>query len=114
ARPLPWTDERVERWEKDGHVPSPVMVWTTAQTGAFLDFAEACQERIYPLFHLDAYWGPRRGELVALLWDDVSLDSRRIHIRYSQTTSEVGDTKTLAGTRQITIDEETARVLTAW
>lgn len=114
TRPLPWTDERVERWEKDGHVPSPVMVWTTAQTGAFLDFAEACEERLYPLFHLDAYWGPRRGELIALRWEDVSLEGRRIHIRHSQTIGEVGQTKTMAGTRQITIDEETARVLAAW
>jgi integrase len=113
-KPLLWTAERVERWEKTGHVPAKVMVWTSAQCGAFLDFAEASQERMYPLFHLDSYWGPRRGELVALEWTDTGLDSRRIHIRQSQADDELDDTKTESGDRQIKVDEETARVLKVW
>lgn len=114
VRPLPWTDERVERWERDEHVPSPVMVWTTAQTGAFLDFAEACDDRLYPLWHLDAYWGPRRGELVGLEWHDVSLDARRLHIRQAQAADDLDSTKTESGDRQITLDDGTVSVLKAW
>ncbi|MCC3652738.1 site-specific integrase [Streptomyces sp. S07_1.15] len=114
VRPLLWTAERAERWEKTGHIPTKVMVWSSAQCGAFLDFAEATGERLYPLFHLDAYWGPRRGELVGLEWSDLSLETRRLHVRQSQADDELDDTKTESGDRQITLDEETARVLKAW
>ena len=113
-KPLLWTAERVERWEKTGAVPAKVMVWTSAQCGAFLDFAEASGERLYPIFHFDAYWGPRRGELVGLEWSDVGLDTRRVHIRQAQAEDELDDTKTESGDRQIAMDEETARVLKAW
>ncbi|WP_207936315.1 hypothetical protein [Actinomadura sp. KC216] len=46
------------------------MVWTASQCGAFLDFAE--HDRLYPLWHLAAYWGMRRGELVGLDRPDLS------------------------------------------
>ena len=114
ARPLLWTAERVERWEQTGHVPAKVMVWTAAQCGAFLDYCEAVDERLYPLFHVDAYWGPRRGELVGLERADLSLDARRMHIRQAQADDELGETKTGSGDRQIVFDEETERVLRAW
>ncbi|MFE5872134.1 tyrosine-type recombinase/integrase [Streptomyces roseifaciens] len=114
VKPLLWTAERVEQWEKTGHVPAKVMVWTAAQAGAFLDFAEACEERLYPLFHLDTFWGPRRSELVGLEDPDVSTETRRLHIRQAQADDELDDTKTEAGDRQIVMDDETARVLKAW
>lgn len=114
VRPLLWTAERVERWEKTGHVPAPVMVWTSAQCGAFLDFAETSGERLYPAFHLVSYYGPRRGELVALESSDLSVERRRLHVRQSQAADELDDTKTESGDRQIPLDDETARVLKAW
>ena len=40
--------------------PSPVMVWTPEQTGEFLDGIQ--KDRLYPLYHLIAYRGTRRGE----------------------------------------------------
>lgn len=113
-KPLLWTAERVERWTQNGVVPAKVMVWTSAQCGAFLDFAETSGERLYALYHFDAYWGPRRGELVALDWADTGLESRRIHIRQSQADDELDDTKTESGDRQLKVDEETARVLKVW
>lgn len=112
VKPLLWTAERVERWRETGKVPAKVMVWTQHQTGAFLDATE--QEWLYPLFHLAAYWGLRRGELVGLEWADVSLDSRRVHIRQAQPDDELDDTKTENSDRVITIDEQTADVLRAW
>ncbi|CAI7980249.1 integrase [Frankia sp. Hr75.2] len=113
VRPLLWTDERVERWETDGHVPAKVMVWTSAQCGSFLDFSEACGERLHVLFHLDAYWGLRRGELVGLERTDLSVARRRLHVRQSQADDELDDTKTEHGDRTIVFDEGTATVLTA-
>lgn len=114
ARPLLWTAERVEAWEKTGAVPAKVMVWTADQTGNFLDFAEASGERLYPAFHLDAYYGPRRGELVGAEEKDLSLERKRLHVLQSQSDDDLDDTKTEAGYRQIPLDDETVRVLRAW
>lgn len=74
ARPkgLLWTDERVTRWRETGEKPSPVMVWTPAQLGAFLDEAES--SRLYAFFHLVAHHGLRRGEGVGTSWTNVHLD----------------------------------------
>ncbi|AZQ35947.1 site-specific integrase [Streptomyces cyaneochromogenes] len=114
AKPLLWTDERVEQWLRTGVVPAKVMVWTAAQTGNFLDFADACEERLYPAFHLDAYYGPRRGELVAAEEQSLSLERARLHILQSQSDDELDDTKTEAGWRQVPLDPETVRVHRAW
>ncbi|MWA05825.1 tyrosine-type recombinase/integrase [Actinomadura sp. LD22] len=112
AKPLLWTDERVAHWEKTGNVPARVMVWTAAQCGAFLDFAEA--DRLYPLWHLDAYWGMRRGELVGLDWRGVSLERRRLHVLQAQPDDELDDVKSEDSARIVVFDEATADVLKAW
>lgn len=114
AKPLLWTAERVEAWEKTSNIPAKVMVWSSEQCGAFLDFAEAEGERMYPAFHLDAYYGPRRGELVGAEEKDLSLERRRLHILQAQADDELDDTKSEAGYRQVPLDEETVRVLRAW
>lgn len=41
--------------------PYPVMVWTPAQTGAFLD--SVADDRLYAMWHLLAFTGLRRGEV---------------------------------------------------
>ena len=112
--PLMWTAEWVLLWQVTGKVPAKVMVWTAAQCGNFLDFAEATGERLYPLFHLDAYYGPRRGELVGLERSDLSVDNRRLHIRQAQADDELDDPKSENSDRQIVFDKATAQVLTAW
>ncbi|MDT0346738.1 tyrosine-type recombinase/integrase [Streptomyces litchfieldiae] len=71
-KPLLWTAERVRRWEETGEIPGPVMVWTPAQFGAFLDEAEG--ERLYALFHLIGFRGPRRGEAVGADEANIDLD----------------------------------------
>lgn len=114
AKPLLWTAERVEQWEKTGVIPAKVMVWTSDQCGAFLDFAEASEERLYPAFHLDAYYGPRRGELVGAEEQDLSLERKRLHVLQAQSDDELDDTKTEAGYRQIPLDDATVRVHRAW
>jgi integrase len=90
------------------------MVWGASQCGNFLDFAEAAGERLYPLFHVAAYWGMRRGELVGLERSDLGLETRRLDVRQSQVDDELDDTKSENSDRQIVFDAETARVLTAW
>lgn len=50
-------------------LPSPVMVWTAERTGHFLDFTG--DDRLYPLYHLIAYRGLRRGEACGVRWADL-------------------------------------------
>jgi integrase len=112
TKPLLWTAERVARWEETGKIPGRVMVWTAAQCGAYLDFAE--HDRMYPLLHFAAYWGMRRGELVGLEWADLGLETRRLHVRQAQSDDELDDTKSEDSDRHIVFDEATAAVGRAW
>jgi integrase len=120
ARALLWTAPRVDRWRETGEIPAPVMVWTAAQCGAFLDELEACEdppreaERLYALFHLAAHSGMRRSELAGLAWADLDLDRRRVHIRQAQVDDALDSVKSEDSDRQVPIDPGTAAVLTAW
>jgi integrase len=112
VRPLLWTAPRVERWQQTGEVPAPVMVWTAAQCGTFLDSLEASTElahgaeRLYALFHVAAYCGPRRSELAGLAWSDLDLTRRRMHVRLAQVDDALDSTKSEESDRQVPIDEE--------
>jgi len=102
SRPLLWTKPRTERWRRTGERPAAVMVWTPEQCGQFLD--SIGDDRLYPLYHLTAYWGLRRSD--RLEWADADLASRRLHVR--------GDVKSEDSDRIITIDPGTAEVLLNW
>jgi len=89
-------------------------VWTKAQLRAFLEVARG--HRLFAFFHLAAYTGARRGELLHLRWPDVDLDGGRITITGS--TAVVGGVRVEGTTksgrsRVVTIDTETAGVLRA-
>ncbi|MEV0257763.1 tyrosine-type recombinase/integrase [Streptomyces sp. NPDC050732] len=84
-KPLVWTPERVEHWKRTGEKPGPVMVWTPELTGQFLDFAKA--DWLYELWHSFIFLGPRRGEMAALPWTEVSTDA--LWLRISQQIVEV-------------------------
>src|SRR2546430_7451547 len=68
-----WTAAAVAAWQATGARPSPVMVWTPAQAGAFLDYAEDHDIMLYPLFVLILHRGLRRGEAVGLRDADIDL-----------------------------------------
>jgi integrase len=92
---LVWTLERETRWREavTAHIasgtteearelavrPSPVMVWRPDQLGAFLD--SAASDRLYPLYHLIAYRGLRRGEAAGVEWEDIDLDGGALTVR---------------------------------
>ncbi|MFF2650472.1 tyrosine-type recombinase/integrase [Streptomyces sp. NPDC058045] len=84
-KPLVWTPERVEHWKRTGEKPGPVMVWTPELTGQFLDFAK--DDWLYELWHSFIFLGPRRGEMAALPWTEVSTDA--LWLRVSQQIVEV-------------------------
>jgi integrase len=140
-RGLVWTDDRVKRWreanqalerwqaadlpdpdgtyraklEEAAQPPSPVMVWTPAQLGEFLDTAH--DDRLYALWHLIAHCGLRRGEAAGLEWTEVDLDNARVQVRRQRTVigRQVveGTTKSGAGERVIALDAGTVTVLRA-
>ncbi|WP_073751533.1 tyrosine-type recombinase/integrase [Streptomyces sp. CB03234] len=84
-KPLVWTPERIEHWKRTGEKPGPVMVWTPELTGQFLDFVK--DDWLYELWHGFIFLGPRRGEMAALPWTEVSTDA--LWLRISQQIVEV-------------------------
>lgn len=114
---LVWTDERVKRWRRTGQTPSPVMVWTPAQTGAFLDHTHDVDDRLYALYHLVAYRGLRRGEACGLHWADVDLAGKTIAVRWQLTQlgweTHLTAPKTDSSDAVVALDAETATILTA-
>ncbi len=110
-----WTEQRVESWRRTGRRPA-VAVWTAEQTGRFLD--TAAPERLYPLFHLIAYRGLRRGEAVGLRWLDVDLEHRSLRVAQQVVqlgwATEIGAPKTDSGERTISLDAATVAVLADW
>jgi len=110
-RALVWTEERVAQWRETGRRPSPVMVWTPAQTASFLARVEG--DRLYALWHLMAHRGLRRGEAVHLLWPDVDFDAGQATIREQSDDQEAWSPKSAAGSRTIGLDARTVAVLRA-
>ena len=114
-RAVVWTEDRVAAWLRTGVRP-PVAVWTAQQAGTFLDVA--MEHRLYPLFHLIAYRGLRRGEAVGARWEDVDLDAGLLRISQQIVqlgwATEVGDPKSDTGTRTLTLDTGSVDVLRKW
>lgn len=110
---LLWTPERVARWRVAGEVPSPVMVWTPAQLGAFLDAAE--DDRLYAFFHLVAHHGLRRGEGVGADWAHLAWDARELMVAREITVDgwkpTETDVKTEGSADVVKLDRETIEVL---
>jgi integrase len=106
-----WTAPAVAEWRRTTTRPSKVMVWTPAQAGAFLDYAETHDIVLYPLFLLILHRGLRRGEAVGLRDADVDLDTGSITV--SQQITTIGWTpvtkkvKSEAGERTVSLDATT-------
>jgi integrase len=136
---LVWTDERVRAWQKDfdtrlaaaraagGRVspvdiwisvprPSPVMVWTPAQTIVFLEAAR--RHRLHALWRLIATRGLRRGEGCGLRRPDTDLKAAVSTIRWQITQlgwdPVQGAPKSDAGERTVALDAETVTDLAVW
>lgn len=114
-KPRPWTPERVARWQATGEIPSRVMVWTAEQTGRFLD--HAIHDPLYPLYHLIAFRGLRRGEACGLHWSDTHLNEGTIDIRWQLVLDgwapKLEDPKTEDSDATVALDTETITVLRA-
>ena len=87
--------------------------WDSSQVCRFLQTVKG--DRLAPLWLLYATTGARRGELLALRWDDVDLEAGTISIRRSVTEAggEIieGEPKTRSGKRTIAIDPASVAAL---
>ena len=113
-----WTKAAVTAWRATGTRPSAVMVWTPAQAGKFLDYAETHDIIMYPIYALILHRGLRRGEAVGLREVDVDLDAKMATIAQQITTVAykpvTKDVKSDAGERTIPLDAVTIAILRAY
>lgn len=75
-------------------------------------------KQIYTMFHVLAYTGMRRGELLALTWDDIDFSEEMISItknaNYVENEKFISTTKTTASERSISLDRDTISLLKHW
>jgi integrase len=135
-RPLVWTSERTAAfwaeharrietkgqpadafkiWRDASLRPGPVMVWTPAQSGAFLDYTAG--DQLSALYETVATTGMRRAEVCGLRWTDVDLDGPVITVmttRIAMGSAVHEETpKSEAGRRNIPLDKGTVAPLRA-
>jgi integrase len=90
----------------------PGKVWHGAQLKRFLDATKT--HRLSAFFHVAAYTGARRGELLNLRWRDVDLDGKQLAIKGSAAfvAGERIEGMTKSGrSRVVSIDADTVQVL---
>ncbi|EOS7706497.1 site-specific integrase, partial [Enterococcus hirae] len=87
------------------------------------DFLECCQKDkfpiTYPLFRVLAFTGIRKGEALALTWDDVDFFNKTLEINKTITRNSDNKfistpPKTNTSIRKISLDDETLNILKAW
>ncbi|MGM0169885.1 hypothetical protein IGI39_004919 [Enterococcus sp. AZ135] len=75
-------------------------------------------QQIYTMFHVLAYTGIRRGELLALTWSDIDFSEEMIVItknaNYVENEKFISTTKTTASERSISLDFDTISFLRHW
>lgn len=87
--------------------------YTKQELSQFLDCCKKeCSLKRYAAFRLLAYSGMRKGELLALTWNDINFSSNTISINKTVSRNESGDTivqttKTKKSTRVISMDSQT-------
>ena len=87
--------------------------WTRDELSAFLDLQRG--DRLHPLWHLIAFAGLRRGEVLGLEWSAVDLDAGELSIRRARVMAAgrvvVSTPKTERSRRTVYIDPGTVAVL---
>ncbi len=83
--------------------------WSYEQIHTFLDLSEGTRNHI--AFQIDISTRMRRGELLALEWDQVDLDNKIIHVLYTLSYLKdkgyyLSKPKTKSSIRKITISDD--------
>ncbi|MEX3715424.1 site-specific integrase [Cytobacillus horneckiae] len=93
--------------------------WTKDELKQFLKLAkEHMSKQYFMMFYLLIYTGMRKGELIALTWDDINLNEQTININktmFFEKGKEIIQTaKKYASIRVIDIDTHTTKLLSNW
>ncbi|HFK0219774.1 TPA: tyrosine-type recombinase/integrase [Listeria monocytogenes] len=104
--------EMIEKEEKD------ITFYDKYELRSFLDTVKDDTFK-YTFFYLLAFTGLRKSEALALTWNDVDLNKKRLYVNKTLSRGEharilVNATKTKAGKRDISIDASTVDVLKKW
>jgi integrase len=89
--------------------------WSANQLRNFLDCARNADDGYYPLWHLVATTGLRRGEALGLRWSDIDLTEGRLSVVQTlgcvRHEPRISTPKTHRSTRPVALDAETVAVL---
>ena len=81
---------------------------------ALLETAKGEYPTFYPLLQTAIATGMRRGELLALTWNDIDYDRKLIRVNKSYHLGRVEDTKTKNSVRNVCIPDNLVTVLKEW
>jgi len=106
--------KNVARLVKPPQIPkSETKTWTDEELMQFLEFTK--NSRYHIIFLLAATTGMRRGEVLGVKWEDISLETGKLCVRRSYTRGVVGhifqEPKTAAGIRTIVLPQQTVDAL---
>jgi integrase len=113
---------RIPTREREDWSPrsAPQQPWTIEELRRFL--ATAAEDRLAALWTVYVTTGLRRGEALALHWDDLDLDTGTVQVRRNRTGAQSRDgrivydderPKTAAAQRTVTLDEATVAAVRA-
>lgn len=89
-------------------------IWNETQVGKFLDAAKG--RRFFGLFVTGIHTGLRKGELLALTWDDLDLENKMLHVSKTLAKTKKGlqvqPCKTTHSDRYVTLTESAVKALT--
>ncbi|WP_125707456.1 tyrosine-type recombinase/integrase [Companilactobacillus zhongbaensis] len=112
--------KRVIMPRKTEHIEKEPNFWNKDELKTFFDFIDSKKElERYTLFRILAFTGIRRGECLALTWNDFNNTENILQINKTLTQGIGGkqiiqDTKTIKGTRTIPLDTTTIKYLNLW
>jgi integrase len=93
-----------------------IKAWGVDQLVVFLD--AIAPHRLSPAFHLSAFTGMRRGEVLGVRWRDIDLEAGRVSVRQALVSVSydvsVSDVKTGTSRRTVDIEEDVVEVLRDW
>lgn len=97
-----------------------VKFWDSAELLRFLSIAEKeLNAKWNAFFRLLAFSGMRKGEALALHWNDIDFEKKQISVNKSMISTEdsakeIGETKTESSNRVLDLDDKTIEFLKRW